>query len=151
VDRAGPSELGVGSLARPVGPAQGQLRGAAGGARGRIRSGGRSDDARRSRPRPSQEVPTMTQFNTPDLVGDSPAWLSFIWIAFLVSISLMLLGIFFIPVDWWVKGYLYMGTLFLTASTLTLSKSLRDKHEYERLVNRVKSARTEQVLSKFES
>ncbi|GAA5438325.1 YiaA/YiaB family inner membrane protein [Deinococcus sp. A31D244] len=93
----------------------------------------------------------MTQFNTPDLVGDSPAWLSFIWIAFLISISLMLLGIFFIPVDWWVKGYLYMGTLFLTASTLTLSKSLRDRHEYERLVNRVKSARTEQVLSKFES
>ena len=93
----------------------------------------------------------MSQFYTPDLVGDSPAWLSFIWIAFLISISLMLLGIFFIPVDWWVKGYLYMGTLFLTASTLTLSKSLRDRHEYERLVNRVKSARTEQVLSKFES
>ncbi|WP_221088199.1 YiaA/YiaB family inner membrane protein [Deinococcus aquaedulcis] len=93
----------------------------------------------------------MTQYVNPDLQGDSPAWLSFIWIAFLVSLSLLLLGIYFIPVNWWIKGYLYMGTLFLTASTLTLSKSLRDKHEHERLVNRVKHARTEQVLSKYES
>lgn len=43
-----------------------------------------------------------------------------------------------------------MGTLFLTASTLTLSKSLRDRHEYERLINRVKNARTEQALNQFE-
>ena len=88
---------------------------------------------------------------SPDIVGDSPAWLSFIWIAFTTALGLMLLGIYFIPVDWWVKGYLYMGTLFLTASTLTLSKSLRDWHEHERLVNRVKSAHTEQVLSKFDT
>ena len=88
---------------------------------------------------------------SPDIVGDSPAWLSFIWIAFTTALGLMLLGIYFIPVDWWVKGSLYMGTLFLTASTLTLSKSLRDWHEHERLVNRVKSAHTEQVLSKFDT
>ena len=89
-------------------------------------------------------------YTNPDVIGDSPAWLSFIWIAFAVSLGLMLVGVYFLPVDWWIKGYLYMGTLFLTASTLTLSKSLRDKHEYERLVNRVKNARTEQVLSKYE-
>ena len=64
---------------------------------------------------------------------------------------MMLVGIWYLPVDWWIKGYLIMGTLFLTASTLTLSKTLRDRHEYERLVNRVKSAWTEQVLSKYES
>lgn len=90
-------------------------------------------------------------YTNPDVIGDSPAWLSFIWIAFATALSLMVVGIYFLPVDWWIKGYLYMGTLFLTASTLTLSKSLRDKHEHERLVNRVKSARTEQVLSQFET
>lgn len=95
--------------------------------------------------------PTASPYTNPDVIGDSPAWLSFIWIAFSISLVLMLIGIYYLPVDWWIKGYLYMGTLFLTASTLTLSKSLRDKHEYERLVNRVKSARTEQVLSQYES
>ena len=89
-------------------------------------------------------------YTNPDLLGDSASWSSFIWISFITSISLMLGGIWFLPVDWWIRGYLYMGTLFLTASTLTLSKSLRDKHEYTRLINRVKNARTEQVLSQFD-
>ncbi len=97
----------------------------------------------------------MTQhaasYTNPDLLGDSPAWMSFIWLAFGIAMTLMIVGIYYLPVDWWIRGYLYMGTLFLTASTLTLSKALRDRHEYERLVNRVKSARTEQVLSKYES
>lgn len=92
----------------------------------------------------------MTSYTTPDILGDSPAWMSFIWISFAVSITLMIIGIYYLPVDWWIRGYLYMGTLFLTASTLTLSKALRDRHEYDRMVNRVKSARTEQVLSKYE-
>lgn len=91
-----------------------------------------------------------TPHTNPDILGDSNSWGSFIWISFLVSISLMIVGIFFLPVDWWIRGYMYMGTLFLTASTLTLAKSLRDRHEYERLVNRVKNARTEQVLSQFD-
>jgi hypothetical protein len=92
---------------------------------------------------------TTPQAN-PDLLGDSSSWTTFIWISFVTSIGLMLVGIFFLPVDWWIRGYLYMGTLFLTASTLTLSKSLRDRHEYERLVNRVKNARTEQALNQFD-
>ena len=35
----------------------------------------------------------MTQFSNPDIVGDSPAWLSLIWIAFTTALGLMLLGI----------------------------------------------------------
>ncbi|GHF28733.1 hypothetical protein HNQ07_000953 [Deinococcus metalli] len=93
---------------------------------------------------------TPSPYTAPDLIGDSPAWLGFIWLAFLISMAAMLVGIWYLPVDAWMRGYLLMGTLFLTASTLTLSKSLRDRHEYERLVNRVKTARTEQVLSQYE-
>ncbi|MFC4427538.1 YiaA/YiaB family inner membrane protein [Deinococcus navajonensis] len=92
----------------------------------------------------------MTSYTNPDIVGDSPAWMSFIWISFTVSMTLMIIGIYYLPVDWWIRGYLYMGTLFLTASTLTLSKALRDRHEHDRMINRLKSARTEQVLSKYE-
>ncbi|MDV6375218.1 YiaA/YiaB family inner membrane protein [Deinococcus arenicola] len=97
----------------------------------------------------------MTQntaaYTNPDLLDDSPAWTSFIWLSFGIAMTLMIVGIYYLPVDWWIRGYLYMGTLFLTASMLTLSKALRDRHEYTRLVNRVASARTEQVLSKYES
>lgn len=82
-------------------------------------------------------------YTNPDLHADSPAWHSFIWIAFVVSMTLMVVGIYYLPVNWWIRGYLYMGTLFLTASTLTLSKTLRDRHEHERLVSRTRAARTE--------
>lgn len=34
------------------------------------------------------------------------------------------------PADLWVKGYLAMGTLFLTGSTFTLSKTMRDNAEF---------------------
>lgn len=34
------------------------------------------------------------------------------------------------PADLWVKGYLAMGSLFLTGSTFTLSKTMRDNAEF---------------------
>jgi len=34
------------------------------------------------------------------------------------------------------------GWLFLVSSTITLSKTMRDKHESQRLINRVSEART---------
>ncbi|SMB94284.1 YiaA/YiaB family inner membrane protein [Deinococcus hopiensis] len=92
---------------------------------------------------------TAPSYAAPDLHADSPAWLSFIWLAFVLSLSLMLLGVYCLPVDAWIKGYLCMGTVFLTASTLTLSKTLRDRHEHERMINRVRNARTEQVLTRY--
>lgn len=84
-----------------------------------------------------------TPYTSPDMPSDSPAWSSFIWLSFAIAISLMIVGIYYLPVDWWIRGYLYMGTLFLTASTLTLSKALRDKHEYERAVSRIRNMRAE--------
>ena len=92
-----------------------------------------------------------TAYTEPDLHGDSPAWLSFIWIAFGTALALMILGITYLPIDWWMRGYLYMGTFFLTVSSISLTKSIRDRHEHTRLVNRVKTARTEQVLSKYDT
>lgn len=86
----------------------------------------------------------------PDLQGDSGSWRLFVWISFCLALSLCMIGVLYLPVDWWIRGYFGMGILFLTASTLMLSKTLRDQHEHERLVNRVKNARTEQVLSQFD-
>lgn len=48
----------------------------------------------------AHEVYYACSQNNPDVLGDSPAWTSFIWIGFVVSITLMLIGIYYLPVDW---------------------------------------------------
>ena len=40
--------------------------------------------------------------------------------------------------------------LFLVGSSFTLAKTLRDNHEALRLVNRVKSAKTERLIREYE-
>jgi len=84
------------------------------------------------------------------LRSDTPAWVMQAWLSFLVSVALMTVGILYLPVDWWIRGYLFMGTVFMLGSSFTLAKTLRDKHEHDRFVNRVRDAKTEQVLQKFE-
>ncbi|MEL6674981.1 MAG: YiaA/YiaB family inner membrane protein, partial [Bacteroidota bacterium] len=57
------------------------------------------------------------------------AWRFQIWASFLISLVLTAGGIFLLPVDFWIKGYLLMGMLFLVGSCFSLSKTLRDEHE----------------------
>ena len=81
---------------------------------------------------------------------DSPGWIFQVWTAFIVSSSLTLSGIYFAPVDWWVKGYFAMGVLFTVGSTFSLAKTLRDKFENDKIVNRIASAKTEKILHDYE-
>jgi hypothetical protein len=62
----------------------------------------------------------------------------------------MLGGVAYLPADAWVKAFLGIGTLFLVGSSFTLAKTLRDNHEALRLVNRVKSAKTERLIREYE-
>ena len=86
----------------------------------------------------------------PTIHQDSPAWILFVYVSFLLSLSLMCLGIDLLLVSLWIKGYFVMGLFFLTGSTLTLSKTVRDQHEARRLVNRVSQAKTEEMLNRYE-
>lgn len=72
------------------------------------------------------------------------------WASFAVSTIGMLLGIYHIPAPIWVKGYLALGYLFTVTSCLTLAKTIRDKHEEQRFINRIKNAKTEKILTDFE-
>lgn len=81
---------------------------------------------------------------------DSQAWVLYVWVAFLVSSSLMLFGIYFMPVDLWVKGYMVMGFFFSVGSTFTLAKTIRDNHESRRIINRIADAKTEKILHEYE-
>jgi hypothetical protein len=86
----------------------------------------------------------MEQYNRPK---DSASWISYAWIAFGLSVTMTSIGIVYLPVDNWVKGYMGMGLAFSVGSTLTLAKTQRDLHESQRLISRIDEAKVEHFLS----
>jgi hypothetical protein len=76
----------------------------------------------------------------------SNAWVTFTYGSFLGSALLVGVGVFFLPVDLWVKGYLTMGIVMLVQTCVTLTKTVRDVHESGRLVNRIEDAKAERLL-----
>jgi hypothetical protein len=86
----------------------------------------------------------------PRLSQQTPAWVAFTVISFVLSLTLMVVGIWTMPVVLWIKGYLAMGLFFTVSATLTLSKTLRDEHEAKKLVNRIHEVKTERMLKEFD-
>ena len=76
----------------------------------------------------------------------SSGWLSFTYASFAGSVAMVALGIVFMPIDIWLKGYFAMGTVMLIQSCVTMTKTVRDVHESRRMVNRIEDARTERLL-----
>jgi hypothetical protein len=76
----------------------------------------------------------------------SAAWVTFTYISFAVSVFMVGVGIFFLPLEPWVKGYLAMGVVLLVQSCVTMTKTMRDVHEGDKLVNRLEDAKAERLL-----
>ncbi|WP_020394469.1 YiaA/YiaB family inner membrane protein [Thiolinea disciformis] len=86
--------------------------------------------------------------NTPALPS-STAWTMFVKITFIVALLAMGAFVFFMKGDLLMKGYLALNSLFLVSSTIMLSKTLRDDHEAQRLLNRIEEAKTHKILKEF--
>ena len=56
------------------------------------------------------------------------------------------IGLFFLPVDLWIKGYLSMGTVSMLGAAFTLAKTVRDEQEAKRFSNRIEDAKAERLL-----
>ena len=82
---------------------------------------------------------------------NTSAWRFQVWAVFCLSFGGMLIGIFAMPADFWIKGFLVMGLVSTVSACFTLAKTVRDDHEAERLINRVNSAKTEEMLTKYET
>jgi hypothetical protein len=82
--------------------------------------------------------------------SDSPAWALYSCVSFVVAVVMMGTGITMIPGDAWIHAYFAMSALFLTGSSFTLAKMLRDRHEAQRLHQRIEEAKTEQLLKTYE-
>lgn len=81
---------------------------------------------------------------------DSPSWIFFVKVSFACALGGMLFGVVMMgEVPIWMRGYLILGTLFLTGATFTLSKTLRDQFEASKLINQLAQARTEKLLKEY--
>lgn len=81
--------------------------------------------------------------------SNSRGWLFYVKASFVISLCAMAAGILFGPADFVVKGYLAMSALFLVSSTITLSKTLRDEHESDRLLHKISEAKTQQLIKEY--
>ena len=88
--------------------------------------------------------------NNSNVQSDSPGWMVQVWASFTFSVSITLIGIYFAPVDLWVKGFFAMGLFFTVGSTFTLAKTMRDRFEASKFINRVATAKTEKILHEYE-
>jgi hypothetical protein len=87
----------------------------------------------------------------PDLApAHSSAWVAQSWISFLASAAATATGIWCLPVDAWVKGFMAMGLLFTIGSSLTLAKTVRDLHEAGRLTARIDDARVSRLIAEHD-
>ena len=76
----------------------------------------------------------------------APAWVFFTYVSFVTSLVCMVGGIFAMPIDLWMRGFLLLGALMLVQSSITMTKTQRDRHESQRLLTRIEDARTEKLL-----
>ena len=76
----------------------------------------------------------------------SPAWVTFTYVSFAASAFMVSIGVFYLPIDLWMKGYLTMGIIMMIQCCVTLTKTVRDMHESGKLVNRIEDAKAERLL-----
>mgnify|MGYP001801028423 CR=1 FL=1 len=82
----------------------------------------------------------------PSIQQDSSSWIFFVKVSFALSLLALGTGIVFLPVDVWIRGYLAMGALFTVGSTVTMTMTMRDHLEAQKLIHRINEARAERML-----
>ena len=81
---------------------------------------------------------------------NSAGWLFFVKVSFALALVVVALGVYFLPAEPWVRGYLGIAILFVIGTTFTLAKTVRDEHEAQRLINRISEVKTEQMLKGYD-
>ena len=71
-------------------------------------------------------------------------------ISFGAALFAMHVAIYFMDADPWIKGFLALGTLYLTTSTFTLAKVVRDMQEDSTTVHRLDQARLDKLLAQHD-
>ena len=85
-----------------------------------------------------------------ELNSSTSAWDFFVKLAFGIAVGATLTGIYMLPGELIVKGYFLISSLFLVYSTITMSKTIRDRHEADRLHNKISEARTSRIIREMD-
>jgi hypothetical protein len=94
-----------------------------------------------------KEVSDVEQY---ELNSSTSAWDFFVKLAFGIAVGATLTGIYMLPGELIVKGYFLISSLFLVYSTITMSKTIRDRHEADRLHNKISEARTSRIIREMD-
>ena len=89
----------------------------------------------------------MSQYEIQPSQLHSPAWVALTKIQFGIAVAALVFGLWYVPVEPWVRAYFSMATLLLLSSAVGLTKTLRDIHEGGRFVSKVEEAKLERVLA----
>lgn len=84
------------------------------------------------------------------ILKQSGAWNVFTVFSFIVAASMMAGGIYFLEASFAAKGFYAMSALMLVHTTVSVTKTLRDREESQRLHNRLEEARTEKLLKEVD-
>lgn len=108
---------------------------------GRHRIGGELNEAHGSVMATTKNLPTNDH---------SAAWAFQTKVSFVVSLTGLILGIVYLPVEPWVRAYLATASLYAITSAISLSKTLRDEHEAHRVISRVDEVKLERLLAEHD-
>ena len=68
-------------------------------------------------------------------------------VSFAIALLTMVVAVLYLPVDPWIRAFLGLGTMFLTTSSFTLAKCVRDAQDDNYVVTRLDQARVDKILS----
>lgn len=80
----------------------------------------------------------------------SSEWDFMVKVAFGIAVVATLSGIYLMPGPVMAKGYFLISALFLVFSSITMTKTVRDRHESNRLHNKISEARTSQMIRELD-
>ncbi len=79
-------------------------------------------------------------------IKHSNNWTIFTMISFGVAAGMMAIGIYNLEASFSAKGFYVMASIMLVHTSVTLTKTLRDRDEADKLHNRIEDAKTEKLL-----
>jgi hypothetical protein len=88
--------------------------------------------------------------STPNQSKNTNAFFAQAAISFGVALVAMVLAILYLPVDPWIRAFLGLGVMYLTTSTFTLAKCVRDAQENLTVISRIDQARVDKILAEHD-
>ena len=88
--------------------------------------------------------------STPQDTKNTSAFFLQAGLSFGIALLTMIIAVVYLPVDPWIRAFLGLGTLFLTTSSFTLAKCVRDSQENQYVVSRLDQARVDKLLAEHD-